>query len=777
MAEWIDRVLTILAGDGAQLVLVDGARDAHLKTLFEAVRAQVPSVDVVLDAKDVFRAPEGATLIYLPDVAEAAVLNAGRPILAAKGLRVLLWCDDDTAAKLALGAPDFFDWIAHRVACPDAPTPWAVDTLRCAMTYEDVPGLIWALDEDPVRAIEAAGGAVRRRVSVRDTPEAMVRAAREAEGDWVWFTDVTDARMMDVRWACAEAGRSARTLVTPAPGEATDAWADVVNLGGGIVECGWWYVVGLRRSLRERMRELAHSHWVGFETWSEEISPREVARLGDEPIIDSLEDWWERGAVIHEVLLGDADPVNLMVRRMRQNWQRVVGVGPSPARPPSRWLSALFRTTWRERDAQQSRLAESSRCAQIVERGLSTDWKGWTLRAWASTAAAFRIHVEASRHTVPSNSTAPWHAAEALLRGRGADALRDVAFWSHVAGADPRWRAHWGSSIEGVCDAAEAERLFAEAQRLWSVDRFTDARRALEGAAGVVDALEHDDEPTALNRGIAAWMLRADLASGMDQPTLATAYRVHRANLRADHPEHVRWAVYRGESARAAAMLFGATNDETTHAPVYILARSELWFALGEDDQIVAELETAIATPSQDQQLMQLLAARVLARQGRFDEAQRRLDALSSRLTACIVFARWELHHRRLDFRAVIEHLDETLRAVAGPLGDAHPLVGEVHLIAGEAHFSLGQYPLAAASFARAVTILSSRLGDAHPTTLRARLWQALERRRAEPDAIAHQRDIDRVAAHVRARLGSSHPEARRLLVLAAAPHLATRSS
>ena len=63
-------------------------------------------------------------------------------------------------AKLALGAPDFFDWIAHRVACPDAPTPWAVDTLRCAMTYEDVPGLIWALDEDPVRAIEAVIGAL-----------------------------------------------------------------------------------------------------------------------------------------------------------------------------------------------------------------------------------------------------------------------------------------------------------------------------------------------------------------------------------------------------------------------------------------------------------------------------------------------------------------------------------------------------------------------------------------------------------------------------------------
>jgi tetratricopeptide (TPR) repeat protein len=94
-------------------------------------RADVP---VCFEPWEIEALPDGATTIFVPAVIHAAELNAARPIFADRALKVLVWAEQGVSAALAQGAPDFFDWISHRVVCPGGPATFFVEGIEAART-------------------------------------------------------------------------------------------------------------------------------------------------------------------------------------------------------------------------------------------------------------------------------------------------------------------------------------------------------------------------------------------------------------------------------------------------------------------------------------------------------------------------------------------------------------------------------------------------------------------------------------------------------------------
>lgn len=82
-----------------------------------------PELEVYTEAPELLAGPEGAAAILAVRLEDALFLNAQRPRFAEGGLKVILWCSAETSAGLAREAPDFFDWISHRVECPPITVP------------------------------------------------------------------------------------------------------------------------------------------------------------------------------------------------------------------------------------------------------------------------------------------------------------------------------------------------------------------------------------------------------------------------------------------------------------------------------------------------------------------------------------------------------------------------------------------------------------------------------------------------------------------------------
>lgn len=105
-------------------MLVDRARPERLGDLVRSLSRDHPDVEVYTNAVELTQVSEGALAVLVPDPKQASWLNLERPIFANRALRVILFSDADTSGVLARRAPDFFNWISHRIECPEgAPLP------------------------------------------------------------------------------------------------------------------------------------------------------------------------------------------------------------------------------------------------------------------------------------------------------------------------------------------------------------------------------------------------------------------------------------------------------------------------------------------------------------------------------------------------------------------------------------------------------------------------------------------------------------------------------
>jgi tetratricopeptide (TPR) repeat protein len=211
---WADEIgLSLGLSSGGAIALVDGAHPARLGDLVRTLRHRWPEIDVITEVRSLESLPEGSAAVLVPAAEDADWLNQRRPIFAQRKLKVVLWCSEETAAALAMKAPDFFDWISHRQSCPPGPAPFAVTGLRAAV---------------------AAGWPVAwKGTKRREAVEEVVRAALPGERAVVWVSgaepyeavrrklgdeaivgvEIGSARQLRrARWAYAEAQRKGRVI-------------------------------------------------------------------------------------------------------------------------------------------------------------------------------------------------------------------------------------------------------------------------------------------------------------------------------------------------------------------------------------------------------------------------------------------------------------------------------------------------------------------------------------------------------------------------------------
>ena len=767
MAEWTEDVLTILSlASRGVMVLLDHADDAHLRELFLAVREAHPAADVVLTPEALFDAAPGSVVVYLPLAEHADALNAGRPLVAERELRVLLWCDAETTSALATKAPDFYDWISHVVECPDKPAPWVVATFRCAMEYPDVPGVVWMGEGSPEAGIEAAGGKLTKRISIEATPEEMVGAAAGDQEGWLWFEGVNAQTMIEVRWACAEARRIGRVVVS----------------GGGLWEGeateGWWCLEPAPYNIRT-----AVNYYSGSEHDDDldgpGLTPAELAAIGAEPgtwnNVDMTNQSW-RDAMTASVTDPGAWIAEIAIRLDDNHW---AGVNPSSA--------ASARVRW----ASEIGVRERAEYDKGTRNRIASGEISGSIRAWATRNAldsfSFSKHLGLEGH-------APY-LLEALLRGGDRGLIQQQYFYVLSNEAPLRWRLWWLRALAEDGTVLSASAALARGIEVLSQDAFTEAQRWIQSC--LVSAKSDSAEAYLISPATAA-AIRTQVESASVEmlatflpiasktiPIFVRHYSVTALDKLSRYvarhvqeigpevvAEFARLFLREGDLARADVLL-NLLPEAFAH-PAVTEVRCELWFERGEHALLTQDAAT-LSPGSEEARRVEVLRIRSAIRLND-PTAQPALADLVATVSktetttreARILQAQAEFLLSQGTTSEALAVAERARAIFAERYDPTHPAVGSMLMLAGEALLRLGRYQEGRQHLEKAVEVLSERLGRAHHTTLQARLLLALEHRRGPtPDAME---PINPLLAQLTARLGSHHPWVRRLTDLAEDP-------
>lgn len=242
---WLDKLVVAieLSAQGV-LTLVDNAAPARLREAYLRLRARDPATDVIVDVRRLAELPPDTTVILALQSSiggdDLDWLNLNRPLVSERRYNVMLWCENNAAAVLARGAPDFFDWISARVDCPPAPAAHAVADVKAAI-HARARGIAWAGPglEDTLAAVRP-GRPIRRIVVA--SYQSMVDALTARAPGWLFLEGIeTEFHLRRLRWAMAETGR--RVIV--------------FRRSIGRTLPGWWTVHAVHVPIAEAVHGLA----------------------------------------------------------------------------------------------------------------------------------------------------------------------------------------------------------------------------------------------------------------------------------------------------------------------------------------------------------------------------------------------------------------------------------------------------------------------------------------------------------------------------------------
>ncbi|MBL8618135.1 MAG: tetratricopeptide repeat protein [Deltaproteobacteria bacterium] len=220
---WRARLRLILSlGGRGLLVLLSGAADAQADALValvaeaDAPGGPAPVVRVAFGPGELLAAPIGARVIVVQPERLAGWLNENRPVVTQRRLTMLLWCAAEQVAELRRLAPDFIDWVSHRVEVPPTTPAYVAAAIAAVQAHGGVLGLSDA-PEAPPAGWRAVGLGL---------PYVELRAACAAGPLWVrGVSSIAD--WLKVRVAHSEAGRPhGLVVVNPTVRGVEEAWVD-----------------------------------------------------------------------------------------------------------------------------------------------------------------------------------------------------------------------------------------------------------------------------------------------------------------------------------------------------------------------------------------------------------------------------------------------------------------------------------------------------------------------------------------------------------------------
>lgn len=123
------------------MVLLRGAHPAAVRPLVETLLdghapgdPEAPRVRVCFSPHELLDVPVGARVVLVGAERAPEWLNIHRPVVWERELVILLWVEDDALEHLRRNAPDFLDWVSHRIEVPWFAPEEAVAELHLALT-------------------------------------------------------------------------------------------------------------------------------------------------------------------------------------------------------------------------------------------------------------------------------------------------------------------------------------------------------------------------------------------------------------------------------------------------------------------------------------------------------------------------------------------------------------------------------------------------------------------------------------------------------------------
>lgn len=149
------------------MVLLRGAHPAAVRPLVETLLEghapgdpEAPCVRVCFSPHELLDAPVGARVVLVGAERAPEWLNIHRPVVWERELVLLLWVEDDALEHLRRNAPDFLDWVSHRIEVPWFAPQDAVAELQQALarvTWIAVAGAeLVSVAAEGLREIEAS---------------------------------------------------------------------------------------------------------------------------------------------------------------------------------------------------------------------------------------------------------------------------------------------------------------------------------------------------------------------------------------------------------------------------------------------------------------------------------------------------------------------------------------------------------------------------------------------------------------------------------------------
>lgn len=137
-ADWLTRIAAILSvARGGIVVALHGAHPAAARPLVLALLEghapgdpEGPAVEVCFSPRELLHVTHGARVVLLGADRDPAWLNQNRPIVRERELAVFLWDTGPELQVLRREAPDFLDWVSHRIDVPEFASAHAIAELR-----------------------------------------------------------------------------------------------------------------------------------------------------------------------------------------------------------------------------------------------------------------------------------------------------------------------------------------------------------------------------------------------------------------------------------------------------------------------------------------------------------------------------------------------------------------------------------------------------------------------------------------------------------------------
>ncbi|MEL6345495.1 MAG: tetratricopeptide repeat protein [Myxococcota bacterium] len=124
-AAWLKRLRLILQLSAPGLiVLLKAAHEAAARELVALLQSEpdasgdVPPLRILFEPRALLGVPVESRVILVKPGAQSAWLNTHRPIVRQRRLTLFLWCAPGCLIDLQRKAPDFTDWISHRIEIP-----------------------------------------------------------------------------------------------------------------------------------------------------------------------------------------------------------------------------------------------------------------------------------------------------------------------------------------------------------------------------------------------------------------------------------------------------------------------------------------------------------------------------------------------------------------------------------------------------------------------------------------------------------------------------------